>query len=126
MKRKMIVVTVGIGLVTVGLSVYSFARGHHGFGRGWHQGCGPAGFGQHHEMLLERLSHTLELSAEQRQQGFAVLDESRPTLWNLRFAVAEPRRAVRQPGPTDADYETQLKGHEEHCDAPEPIGKAPG
>ena len=100
---KQVLMGLGIAVVMVAaVAVVSFARdGRHGFGR--HHGF-------RFERMIERLADRLDLSAQQRTEVFAVLDESRPAMRDLRAALAEHRRAFQELDPTADDYQTQLQG----------------
>ena len=106
MRKRTIAATVVLGLIVAALAVPTFARG----GRGAFHGWGGGGFGQHHERRLEKMFYHLDLSTEQREQVFAVLDESRPGMRRIRFAFADHRRTFHQLDPTQADYQEKLQG----------------
>jgi Spy/CpxP family protein refolding chaperone len=106
MKKTAIVLTVVTGLITATLLVPSFAdRGHHGF---WRHGHGPRGFGFESGMKVERMLYRLDLSQEQRQQIFAVLDEARPAMRDIGFTLADYRREFKRMQPTDDNYQARL------------------
>lgn len=106
MRKKTIAITVILGLIVVALAIPSFARGGRGALHGWRGG----GFGLPHDMRLENMFHHLDLSTEQREQVFAVLDKARPDIRRLRFAFADHRRTLHQLDPTQADYREKLQG----------------
>ena len=103
MRKKTIATTVVLGALVAALAIPTFARGRHEASHGW-----GGGFGVHHGMRLERMFQHLDLSSEQREQVFAVLDEARPGMRRLRFALADQRRALQQLDPTQADYPVKL------------------
>jgi protein CpxP len=109
MKKTAIAVTVVAALITAVLLVPSFAgRGQHGVDGMWRHARGGGGFGLGFEHKVERLVHKLDLSQAQREQVFAVLDETRPARREIRWAFADQRRAFMQLQPTDADYQDRL------------------
>jgi Spy/CpxP family protein refolding chaperone len=99
MRKKTIAVVTLLALITVGLAIAAFARGGH---------HGPGGFGHGHEMMLEHMVDRLDLSQAQRDQVFAVLDNVRPAMRELRFTFMNQRRAFMDLRPTDDDYQTRL------------------
>ena len=109
MKKKTIAITVVLVLIIAALVIPTFARGGHGGLPGWGH-AGRGGFGQHHEMRLEKMFHRLDLTKEQRDQVFAVLDDVRPSMRQMRFAFADHRRDFHRLNPMAADYQTQLQG----------------
>jgi len=64
------------------------------------------------DMMLFQLDKCLtsafSLSQEQRSQVFAILDEARPVLRNLKFELKDQRRALRQLNPAAKNYQSQL------------------
>ncbi len=107
MRKKTIAVVTVVALLTAGLAALALARGgRHGFGMSWHPG--GWGVGHRHERMLEHMAGRLDLSQEQRKQVFAILDEVRPTMRELRFTFVDQRRTFSELRPTDADYETRL------------------
>jgi Spy/CpxP family protein refolding chaperone len=106
MRKKTIVAAVVLGLIVAALAIPTFARGGRGVSHGWH----GDGFGPPHEMQLEKMFHRLDLSAEQREQVFAVLDDIRPNMRRIHFAFADHRQAFHQLDPTRADYQEKLQG----------------
>ena len=105
MRKKTIATTAVLGLLVAALTVPTFARGRHDAPHAWRDG----GFGLHHEMRLEKMFEQLDLSSEQREQVFAVLDAARPSMRRLRFAFADQRQAFLQLDPTQADYPEKLQ-----------------
>ncbi len=107
MRKKTIAIVTVAALLTAGLAALALARsGRHGFGMGWHPGAW--GVGHRYERMIEHMADRLDLSQEQRKQVFAVLDDVRPTMRELRFTFVDKRRAFGELRSTDADYQTRL------------------
>jgi Spy/CpxP family protein refolding chaperone len=108
MQKKTIAVVAVTVLIIGAVAVAAFARGgRHGFG--WYLGHGAGGFGHRSEMMLERVAHRLDLSKAQREHVFAVLDDTRPAMREIRFAFTDHRRTFSQLNPADADYQARIK-----------------
>lgn len=106
-KRTLIVALLAVVMIAV-VAVASFAKGGR-HGAGWHHGPGGGGFGYRFEMMMERAAERLDLSKDQRDKVFAVVDETHPTMRQLRFAFKEQRQAFMQLDPAASNYSERLK-----------------
>lgn len=109
MKKKALIVTalvatLGGGLITAkviaGEGGYCDRGGMHKSHFGGHKG-GPMAFGMH---KMERLAERLDLSDEQRDKVFAILDEARPEMRDTMFELRDERKNFMQLDPQADNY----------------------